>query len=304
MEKLTIGQMAKLNKVSERALRIYHDLKLLVPQYVDESTSYRYYSSSQSKRLNMILQMKSVGLSLKQIKSIMDNKDLPMFEAVLLVQIEAINNQVCELQLKENALRKMLETCKSFLNPPLLHNVFVEYQPMRRAYFFDIEPFDYVKDFQLCERNWEKVLEQVRKSIHDHRMPITYFSDVGCIVRYQNLAANRLICDGAFILPREGLKYSEIPAYEIHAGAYVCMFDRWLSGDSQAEARGIMKLLSYAEEKGIEICGDYIAEVTAESSVFDSDSHLSLVKMQIPVRIINAGAPKQRVQMDNHLCDR
>ena len=92
MEKLTIGQMAKLNQISERALRIYHDLELLVPQYVDESTSYRYYSSSQSKRLNMILQMKSVGLSLKQIKIIMDNKDLPMFEAVLLEQIEAIKD--------------------------------------------------------------------------------------------------------------------------------------------------------------------------------------------------------------------
>ncbi|WP_302794748.1 MerR family transcriptional regulator [Cloacibacillus evryensis] len=293
MEKLTIGQMAKLNQISERALRIYHDLELLVPQYVDESTSYRYYSSSQSKRLNMILQMKSVGLSLKQIKIIMDNKDLPMFEAVLLEQIEAINNQVRELQFKESTLHRMLETCKSFLNPPMLQNVFVEYQPMRRAYFFNIEPFDYAEDHKLNKRNWEKVLAQVNQTIHDHRMPITYFGDVGCIVKRENICSGRLICDGAFILSREGLQYSAIPTYNIPSGTYACMFDRWLSGDSQAEANGIMKLLSYIKNSGGEICGDYIAEVTAESSVFDSESHLSLVKMQIPVRIVNTGRSRR-----------
>ncbi|MDO5116260.1 MAG: helix-turn-helix domain-containing protein [Synergistaceae bacterium] len=288
MEKLTIGQMAKRNKISERALRIYHEMGLLTPQYVDESNSYRYYSPAQSRRLNMILQMKSVGLPLKQIKNIMDGSDLAMFEAVLLEQIEAINNQVGELRLKEKALRKMLESCKSFLNPPSLQNVFVEYQPERSACFFEIEAFDYVRDYESGLRSWEKVLEQVREAIHHYNMPITCFSDVGCIVRHENLITGRLVCDGAFILLHDRVKYSYVPSYTIPSGTYVCMFDRWRSGDSQAETHGIMKLLSYIAEKGIEIRGDYIAEVAAESSVFDSNEHISLVKMQIPVRIVSA----------------
>ena len=72
------------------------------------------------------------------------------------------------------------------------------------------------------------------------------------------------------------------------------MYDRWKSGDVQTEARGIMELLAFIERKGFEICGDYIAEVIAESTVFDSENHLSLVKMQIPVRIMNSESSGQR----------
>lgn len=286
MDKLTIGQMAKLNNVSERALRIYHDMELLVPMYVDENTSYRYYSARQSRRLNMILQMKSVGFSLKEIKEIIDRKDPLSLEALLHKQIEAVNVGIHKLQLKENTLYRMLESCKNFQNPPQLGNLFIEHQRTRRAYFFAIEPFDYVMDHERYERSWDKVLEKVKKTILDNNMPISYFRDVGCIVRYENLISNRLICDGAFIIPPERLKYTELPSYELHSGTYACMSDRWLSGDSQAEARGITKLLAYIKEKGIEICGDYIAEVAAESSVFDADSSLSLIKMQIPVRLL------------------
>jgi len=292
MERLTIGQMARLNNTSERALRIYHNMGLLIPQYIDGQTSYRYYSPLQSKKLNMILHMKSVGLPLKQIKYIMDNKDLAMFEAVLLDQIESINNQVVELQLKENVLRSMLETCKNFLNPPSLRNIYVEYQANRRAYYFDIEPFDYVRNYKCNEHSWEKELEQVKASILKSGMPVIYFNGVGCIIRQQDLDNGKFICRGAFILPHDKLKYRDINLYDIKSGTYVCMFDRWHSGDSMTEANGITQLLSYIREKDFEICGDYIAEVTAESSIFDSETHMSIVKMQIPVRITNQNTAK------------
>ena len=61
---------------------------LLIPQSVGNSNNYRYYSVSQFQRLEMILQMKSVGLSLKQIKTILDTRNLSVFEALLSEQID------------------------------------------------------------------------------------------------------------------------------------------------------------------------------------------------------------------------
>lgn len=266
----------------------YHDMGLLVPQYVDQVTSYRYYDLAQSKRLDMILQMKSVGLSLKQIKHILDSKDLTMFEAILLEQIGLIEDQVKELRLQQSALKKRLDTCKHFLNPPSLQNVFVEYQPKRKTYFFEIEPYDYILNFQHELHCWEKVLEQVKQQIHDYGMPITYFSDVGAIVRQEDIVNGRMLCGGAFILAEDRPEYSQVPIYEIQSGTYVCMYDRWYSGNSRAEVYGIKKLLAYINQEGFTICGDYIAEVIAESTVFDCDSHLSLIKMEIPVHIVGA----------------
>lgn len=43
---LRIGDFSKLSRVSIRMLRHYDKIGLLIPESVDESTGYRYYSES------------------------------------------------------------------------------------------------------------------------------------------------------------------------------------------------------------------------------------------------------------------
>lgn len=50
MKRLSIGQMAKMNRVSEKAPRLYHENGILVPAYVDESSGRRYYDIQQSTK--------------------------------------------------------------------------------------------------------------------------------------------------------------------------------------------------------------------------------------------------------------
>ena len=47
LQKLTIGQMAELNHISEQTLRLYDRVGLLKPRYIDRATGYRYYHESQ-----------------------------------------------------------------------------------------------------------------------------------------------------------------------------------------------------------------------------------------------------------------
>ena len=42
MEKLSIGQMSKLNNISIQALRLYDELRILTPIENNEQTGYRY----------------------------------------------------------------------------------------------------------------------------------------------------------------------------------------------------------------------------------------------------------------------
>jgi DNA-binding transcriptional MerR regulator/effector-binding domain-containing protein len=287
-DKLSIGQMAKLNNVTERSLRLYHENGLLVPAFIDESSSYRYYSSHQSKRLDMILQMKSVGLSLKQIKDVLDNHDLSIFEALLHEQIDAIETQISELTMNQTILRNKLNSCRHFSNPPSLNNVYVEYQPARSAFYFEIESYDYIDDAPDSVMHWKKALNVVKTKLHRCGMPITYFSDVGAIISQEHLTNGKLLCGAAFILADDKPYCSCLKQYKIQAGTYVCVYNRWQSGDSRIEAAGIKTLIQYIQDKGYTICGDYIAEVVAETTVFDYESHLSLVKMQIPISVVKA----------------
>lgn len=62
-----IGEFSKIGQVSARQLRRYDEMGLLKPQQVDRFTGYRYYSAEQLPRLNRILALKELGLSLSQI---------------------------------------------------------------------------------------------------------------------------------------------------------------------------------------------------------------------------------------------
>jgi DNA-binding transcriptional MerR regulator len=62
-----IGEFAQIAQVSGRQLRFYDQLGLLRPAHTDPETGYRYYSIRQLPRLNSILALKELGLSLEQI---------------------------------------------------------------------------------------------------------------------------------------------------------------------------------------------------------------------------------------------
>lgn len=66
-----IGDFSKLSRVPVSALRYYADIGLLEPLHIDEATNYRYYSLDQLPRLNRILALKDLGLSLEQIKQVL-----------------------------------------------------------------------------------------------------------------------------------------------------------------------------------------------------------------------------------------
>jgi YD repeat-containing protein len=68
-----IGEFSKIAQVSGRLLRYYDDINLFKPQHTDPWTGYRYYTADQLPRLNRILALKELGLSLDQIKQLLES---------------------------------------------------------------------------------------------------------------------------------------------------------------------------------------------------------------------------------------
>ena len=69
-----IGEFAQIAQVSGRQLRFYDQLGLLQPAHIDAQTGYRYYSIRQLPRLNSILALKELGLSLEQIGPLLKDR--------------------------------------------------------------------------------------------------------------------------------------------------------------------------------------------------------------------------------------
>jgi DNA-binding transcriptional MerR regulator len=71
MSMFKIGDFSRICRVPVSALRYYADIGLLEPAQIDSFTGYRYYSLDQLPRLNRILALKDLGLSLEQIRILM-----------------------------------------------------------------------------------------------------------------------------------------------------------------------------------------------------------------------------------------
>lgn len=69
-----IGEFSQIARVSGRLLRHYDAIGLFRPQRIDPETGYRYYSAGQLPRLNSILALKSLGLSLDRIAKLVDDR--------------------------------------------------------------------------------------------------------------------------------------------------------------------------------------------------------------------------------------
>ncbi len=74
-----IGDFARLTRLSVKTLRYYDEIGLLPAAQTDRWTGYRYYSAAQLPRLNRILALRDLGLSLDQI-GVLLTTDLPAAE--------------------------------------------------------------------------------------------------------------------------------------------------------------------------------------------------------------------------------
>jgi DNA-binding transcriptional MerR regulator len=68
-----IGEFTKIAQVSGRLIRHYDKIGLLKPVHTDQFTGYRYYTADQLPRLNRILALKDLGLSLEQIGRLLND---------------------------------------------------------------------------------------------------------------------------------------------------------------------------------------------------------------------------------------
>src|SRR5215216_3283107 len=93
----TVGEFSRIARVSKRLLRYYDEIGLLKPVHIEKFTGYRYYSAEQMPRLNRILALKDLGLSLDQIQRLLnDQVSTDKIQGMLMLKKAEIEQQVHE----------------------------------------------------------------------------------------------------------------------------------------------------------------------------------------------------------------
>ena len=109
-----IGEFSKVTQLPVSALRYYSDCGLLPPATTDPDTGYRYYSAAQLPRLNRILALKDLGLSLEEIGTLLDS-ELPAAElrGMLRLKSAEISQEVADQQQRLRRVEARLRMIES-----------------------------------------------------------------------------------------------------------------------------------------------------------------------------------------------
>ena len=274
LQKLSIGQMAELNHVSEQTLRLYDKEGLLVPRCVDPVTGYRYYHIIQSAKLDLIQNMKVYGMTLRQIRSFLDSNDPAALRALLTEQADSIEERIRQLRRSQSAITRTLDNYRRYEAMPRNGEIFLEYIPERRIFRYSCD----VNYFDQDESGYEYMLRQMKTNLVANNMPLSYFTTIGTIIRREHLVPDALFSNEVFLFVDEDDSSQAMET--LPAASYLCL----CSDEFSMEAENVRRLLDYVQTRGCEIAGDYICEVVVDFPMLDFDRRRMFYKAQIPVR--------------------
>ena len=271
---ISIGEMARINRTTINALRLYDSMGLLTPCYTNPETGYRYYDIRQNARLDMIKYMKELGMELREIKLVMDSEDLLKIEEILIRKREQIINEVEELKIKCDGIDRTIASIERYQRSPRKGTMTLEYIPERRIYSMetDINFYDYDID------TYENILKEFRDKMFFENIPQIYYCNVGTVLekedfKNQNYVSHKMFVfvDSHFPLIRD----TELIPSWMYACIYLDDFDK--------EKEYGRRLLRHCKEMGYEVAGNYLCEVLTEFNVFDCEKRSMFLRLQVPV---------------------
>ncbi len=121
-----IGELAKRCGVSTDTLRFYEKNELIKPAGRSES-GYRLYNDENQKQVRFILKAKELGLSLDEIKDLLEiqleatEHSCAEVKAITTAKLALINEKINELSKIRRALKKINDACCGHLNEDASH---------------------------------------------------------------------------------------------------------------------------------------------------------------------------------------
>ena len=261
-----IGEVAKMHRISTDALRYYDEIDLFKADIVEENR-YRYYKPHSLVNLDLILWLRLNGMSLENIKVIMDEKNLNITISKFESEIEKAKNTIKLLEVRINAFNFYIEAFKSFKKYGSGKCHIKDFN--ERVFFLNdspISPADYA--------SYEMGLKQILSQTEDK--DAYYNSQYGAMFKINN----GKIADKEMHAVVVSIKNSERPnTRKIPAGPFAVMYTTGYFNKVRDE---IPSLLKYIEENGYEVGGDcYVLKIWENAGKMNHSGELMAV--QIPV---------------------
>lgn len=108
MEYYSIGELARITNTSKKAIRYYQEEGIIQPTFF-ERNNYGFYTERDKKIIEQVVALKYFGLSIKDIKSVICEKEEDTLADILRKQTDVIHSQITSLQTISGMLEKICD---------------------------------------------------------------------------------------------------------------------------------------------------------------------------------------------------
>ena len=259
----TTGEFAKMCNVEKHVLFHYDDIGLFKPAIIQKN-GYRYYSYHQYFTFSVILNLKKLGMSLKDIKIYLEQRNPSMFLDLL----EEKSQQVAEKIKYFQDIQEMIQSMKAMTKEGIgsHNNFYLETLPQEIILRSDNMENSPNKTFANLMQDYIKFCKN---------LGITVQESVGGIISVNNLRkGNFSNLSYLYIKTKPSLPEKTIIR---KPGVYLCGY---FEGTYDDLCHAYEKMLNYADENGIAL-GDYSFEEYLISDISQKDEKKYITKLML-----------------------
>ena len=267
----SIGEMSKLHNISVETLRHYDRFGILKPEYINENTGYRYYSTKSFIKIYLIKQCKAIGLSLEEIKEIInDYTSLDSILNIIKNQKEIIDKKIIEL----NSIKNSIENLEGSIEEALhvgINEPFIKHNPKRIMKKYNYT-HRYTEEFEMQLR---KSLLEIEKEYNNFNSKIAFETSLKELVENNNVIHTKTMIGLDCTLSED-----EEPVVVLPEGDYITFY---FDDNFYDNKKYYNKVLEYINNNKIDVIWEFY-EIHEMTRVSKDGETKSLAKIEILIR--------------------
>lgn len=276
-DKLTIGQMAKLNHVSPSTLRFYEKMGLLEPDYTDPETGYRYYDVTQSVVIRAIQYNTNLEISVKELQDIVNANNYALVGNLYKKKLQEVEDALQQLSQKKHALYKTMMWLDHYRHLPPAGTFTLEFLRSEYVYTLPAQKNYFQADFRTYVRS---ILDMTEKLDQDHiAFRYQYFTSF-TMKQESYLTGNFQAAEvGVYV----DAAYADYPHVKKEQGQLcACTYVQ----DFKHLPVALQALKNFCGEHGCTVIGDVVCRLLGTLSLADFRTPCPFLRLQVPVQMV------------------
>ena len=262
---LSCGTFAKICGVEKHVLFHYDEIDLFKPVYVNDK-GYRYYSYRQYDTFRVILALKKLGMSLKDIHIYLDKRSPELFLDLLKQQENKLIEYINEMQ----HIHELIKSYQTFTTDALNSN----YEEIKIEYLKESKLLLSANLENSTSRDFASFMNDYTSFIEKHQIITGEF--VGVIMTLDNVRNNNL-SNYSYLFTTTNNPSQQI--FVKKTGHYLCGYHR---GSEDKLYDSYSRMLEYAKNHNISL-GKYAFEEYIISDICErsKDNYLTRITIEI-----------------------